>query len=162
MAYTIDRRPGTAYRELEYQVASTGPGSVVSGQGGIRYNGAAFQMLDAVGQYDPRTAAILAHATTFDMPHIIAGTGPMLQGAYKTQTFVLGAFLDTETWWASRDQVVKLSTHRFLYSTGNFTNPISEIWTLFSGDASNIPIRTVTDSMVYSGISEVSRTRSYS
>lgn len=161
MAITVDRRPGSSFREVEFQVASTGAATVVSAQGGMRYNGTAFQMLDAVGQFDPRTASILAHATTYDLPHIIAGTGPMLQGAYKTQSFVGGAFLSEEIWWTSSAQTIKLSSHAFSYATANFVNPASEIWVLYSGTVTNTVVRKVTDVISYAGIAEISRTRTY-
>lgn len=161
MAQTFDHRAGTAYRDVEYQVASTGAATVVSAQGGIRYNGSSFQMLDALGQFDPRKQALLDHATVYDMPHVIAGTGPMLQGAYKTQTFVGGVFLDTETWWVSSAQAIKLSSHQMVYQTNNFVNPSQEIWTLFDGTVQNNVLRRVTDLISYSGIAETARQRTY-
>lgn len=163
---TVDHRSGTAYRDTEFQVASTGTGTVVSGQGGIRYNGSAFQMLDAKGQYDPRTAAknaaVTAHTTVYDLPHVLAGSGPVLQGAYKTQTFYNGAFLNTETWWTSTAQKVKLSEHSFTYTTSNYINPSTESWTLYDGTTANAVVHRIVDTISYSGIVETGRTRSYS
>jgi hypothetical protein len=159
MPITVDRRPGAAYRETEFQVSSTGAATVVSAQGGLRYNGSAFQMLDALGQYDPRKQALLDHALTFDMPHLLAGGSPVLQGAFKTQTFYLGAFLNLETWWVSSAQTAKLSTHQFFYNTASYANPSQEVWTLFDGTAQNNILRRVTDVISYSGINETIRQR---
>lgn len=156
---TPDHRAQIAYRDTEVQLGGTGPSTVVSGQGGIRYSGTAFQLLDAAGQYDPRTASILAHASVYDMPHVLAGAGPALNSAYKTQTFYNGVFLNTETWWLNSAQLIKLSTHQFVYGGSSYVNPTREIWTLFDGSAQNNVIKTVSDQIFYSGVVEVGRQR---
>ena len=160
MPATFDHRAGALLRDTELQIGTTP--DAVSVPGGMRYNGSAFQLLDARGQYDPRTAAILAHATLFDMPHLIAGTGPILNGAYRTATYFGGAFLNTETWWTSTAQAVRLAAHGYTYVTANFANPATEFWVLYDGTAAANVVRRVTDTMTYVGVAESSRTRSVS
>lgn len=158
MPATFDHRAGALLRDTELQIGVTT--DAVSVAGGMRYNGSAFQLLDSKGPYDPRTASLLAHATLFDMPHLIAGTGPMLSGAYRSATYFGGAFLNTETWWTSAAQTIKLASHQLVYTTANYVNPAQEIWTLFDGTAAANVVRRVTDSLTYVGISEVGRQRS--
>lgn len=161
MAQTPDHRWQVCARDQEFLVASTGANAVVSAPGGMRYNGTAIQLRDARGQYDPRTAAILAHATLFDLPHLLAGGSPVLQGAYYTATYYVAAFLNTETWWTGTDQTIKLASHTLTYATASYVNPNSESWVVYDGTTANAVVRTVTDTISYAGIVETSRRRAY-
>lgn len=154
---TFDHRIA-GYRDIEMTIGSTGANTVVSSQGGIRYNGTAFQMADAQGQFDPRTAFAAIHANLYDLPHIMAGNGPVLSGAVKTVVYVGGVFLLSETWWTSSAQTIAISKHAYTYPPANFTLPTTESWTQYT--ATGAVLRTVTDQIQYSGINEVQRIRS--
>ena len=161
MAQTSDHRAQICYRDAEVQLGITGATTVVSAPGGMRYSGAAFQLLDGLGQYDPRTAATLTHATLYDMPHVLNGNGPVLNAAYKTVTYYASAFVNTETWWTSSNQTIKLSSHSFVYAGTNYTNPTTETWTLYDGSSGNNVLHKVTDQMSYAGVNELARSRTY-
>lgn len=158
MAQTPDHRQ-TAYRDLEVNIGSTGAGTMVSGPGGVRYNGSAFQLLDAQGQYDPRLVYQLTHSQLNDLIHVMAGGGPILSGAYKVTTYVAKVFVESETWYTSSPQATPISRRTFIYPSGSSINPTQEVWQVF--DAAGNVAHTVTDVLTFSGITEVARQRSY-
>lgn len=162
MAQTQDHRSQICYRDSEVQIASTGAATVVSAVGGQRYNGTGFQLLDSVGQYDPRTVWVSPHALLNDLIHAMGGGGPVLNNAYKLTTYAGGTlFVASETWFTTSAQTIPISKHSFTYPSGSYLNPITETWVVYVSGTSTVA-HTVTDTMTYSGISELSRTRSYS
>lgn len=162
MAQTQDHRAQICYRDAEVQIGSTGPTTVVSGPGGIRYSGAVFQMLDGSGQFDPRVVYQLTHAQLDDLIHAMGGGGPVLNGAFKVTAYMPGTiFVSIEVWYASTAQNIPISTHRYIYAANSYLNPIREVWAVYVPGTATVA-HTVTDTIAYSGINETSRSRSYS
>jgi hypothetical protein len=162
MAATQDHRAQICYRDAEVQLGSTGATTTVSGPGGMRYNGSAFQLLDASGQYDPRLVYQLTHTQLNDLVHAMSDGGPVLNGAYKVIQYAAGTiFVSSETWYTSSSQALPVIRHAFIYPSGSYLNPTNEIWNVYVPGTTTVA-RTVNDSIAYAGISEVSRTRSYS
>ncbi len=158
---TQDHRAQICYRDSEVQIGSTGAATVVSGQGGIRYTGSAFQLLDGVGQYDPRVVYQLTHAQLNDLIHVMGGGGPVLNGAVKVTTYVVGTiFVASEAWYTTASHTIPISQHRYVYPSASYLNPTQEVWQVYV-PGSAVVAHTITDTMVYAGITEVSRTRSY-
>ena len=149
------------YKDVEIQLGNSGV-SAVSAPGGLRYNGSAFQLLDATGQYDPRLVYQLTHTQLNDMVHVLAGGGPVLNGSFKVTTYLAGIFVATETWYTSAARTIPMFQHRYIYPSGSYINPMAEVWTIYDGTLEAKVVRTLTDTMTYSGVSEISRARSYS
>lgn len=159
MPATFDHRAGALLRDTELQIGSTT--AAVSVAGGLRYNGQAFQLLDASGQYDPRQVWVSPHAFLNDLMHAMGGGGPVLQGAYKVSSYASGGlFLLSETWFTSSAQATPISRHAFTYPTASYLNPVTESWTVYVSGTSTVA-HTITDTMGYTGITEVSRVRTY-
>lgn len=162
MAQTQDHRAQIAYRDTEVQIGSSGSATVVSGVGGMRYNGTAFQLLDSVGQYDPRLAYQLTHAQLNDLIHVMSNGGPVLNAAYKVTAYAGNSlFVASETWYTTSARTIPISQHRFVYPAASFLNPTQEVWVVYTPGTSTA-LHTITDTMTYTGIVETSRTRSYS
>ena len=161
MAVTQDHRAQICYRDTEVQIGSTGASTTVSAQGGLRYNGTSFQLLDGVGQYDPRTVWIAPHELLNDLVHMMHNAGPVLNNAYKLTTYAAGTpFVLSEVWYTSSNQTYPIVSHTFTYPSGSYLNPITEAWSIYLAGTSTIA-HTVTDTISYAGILETSRTRSY-
>lgn len=160
MAATPDHRAQTAYRDTEVQLGNSGAQTVVSAPGGQRYNGTGFQFLDSAGQYDPRTVFVTPHGLLNDLIHAMGGGGPALNGAYKVTTYVGGVFLSTETWYTNAARTTPISQHRLTYPAGSYVNPTTEVWVVY--DAAGAVLHTITDTLTFSGVTEVARSRSYS
>lgn len=161
MPVTQDHRAQICYRDAEVQIGSTGATTTVSGPGGMRYNGSVFQLLDGTGQYDPRVVYQLTHAQLNDLIHVMGDGGPVLNGAVKVTAYAAGTvFIASETWYTSSAQTTPISLHRYVYPSGSYLNPTQEVWQVYLPGTSTVA-RTVTDTMVYSGINEISRNRSY-
>ena len=115
---------------------------------------------DPVGDDDlvTRRYFIDEHKALRDLIHFI-DQGPadgFASGSYKETTYS-GPFILTATWYESATKAKKLVDLIISYS-GAF--PTSEVWRLYDTDGSTVLV-TLTDSIVYDGPFEQSRTRTW-
>ena len=100
----------------------------------------------------------IEHKKVRDLIHFI-DQGPadgFASGSYKETTYS-GPFVLTATWYESATKAKKIVDLTISY-TGSF--PTSELWRLYDTDGSTVLV-TLTDSIVYDGPFEQSRTRTW-
>jgi hypothetical protein len=141
-----------------YFLDSTGEGDP-SEEGLVRYVSG-----DLVGYIDGVVVSLTtgsglspgAHKTLRQLIHFIddGPAGGFASGAYK-ETAYSGAFVTAEVWWESSSKLKKIVSLDITY-TG--VVPTTEVWKVYDTDGSTV-LTTVTDTVVYSGIFEQSRTR---
>jgi len=137
------------------------PDGLADVEGKLRYVGGRFSMYDASGEFDPNASAgsgITAdqHKVLRQLIHFI-DDGPaegFASGAYKETTGTV--FPTAAVWWESSSKLKKIVS---LDVTWTGVNPTTEVWKMYGTDGSTV-LATVTDTVVYSGIFETSRTRS--
>lgn len=162
MAKTPDRRPGPSYEE---KLILQNEGLTADAQGEMVYNGTSFSFRDSVGAFDPRSGGggitEGQHKALRDLIHFL-DDGPgdgFASGAYKETLPSADPFPTSEIWWTSAAK-----THKILELTitrnANKT-PATEVWRMYDSDGSTVLI-TLTDTIVYSGIFETTRTRTWS
>ena len=158
MALTPDRKPGVGDQEgLDFEVAST----LATAAGEVRYNSGRFSFYDSLGEYDPRSGSGISaaqHKALRDLIHFI-DDGPadgFTSGSYK-ETAYSGAFPTGEIWYEDATKAKKIVQLALLY-TGVL--PTTETWTVYDTDGAT-PLVTLTDSVTYSGVFEISRTRTW-
>lgn len=160
MPITPDHRPGVSgYEDLQTQYADNAS-AYPTVAGAQAYGNGTFRFQDALGVYDPRFVYQLSHTALYDMAH--AGTdGPVLNGAYLVTSYAAGTpFVSALTWYTSSAQTTKILDRTLTYPSGSYLTPTTDRWRLFAADGS--VLRTLTDTIVYSGINEVARTRTVS
>jgi len=156
MARTPERSRG---RALE-QAAVYKPTLAATEQGEVRYTGSRFSLFDSAGEYDPRSGGggitEAQHEALRDLIHFIS-EGPaegFSSGAFKE---VLGGFFPTTIiWWESSAKLQKIVEKTITRPT--LIKPTPIVWQMYATDGTTV-LATVTDVITYSGIREVSRTR---
>lgn len=160
MPQTLDHRPGqTSYRDVAVVIADTG-NSASSAVGAVTYANALFKLTDGSGSYEPRTVYQLTHTALADLIHYL-DDGPAVTGAYKTTSYIAATpFVSGYVWYTSSAQTTRIVDRSFTYPSGTYLAPVSDVWRVYN--AAGAVVHTVSDSIVYSGISETARTRVYS
>lgn len=155
MSRTPDRFPGP--REDEAIILD--PTQVASADGEIRYTGTRFSLQDSTGEYDPRSGSGLSseqHKTLRQLIHFI-DEGPaegFVSGAYKESSYS-GILLTSAIWWESSSKLKKIVEETLTWS-GILLQ--TDEWKMYDTDGSTVLV-TVSDAITYSGVFEVSRTR---
>ena len=155
MAITPDRHQGesdeegTVYENLP-------PGNDPTALGGQRLVNGDFRMKDQFGVFNPR--ALASHRDLRNLIHFI-DDGPALgfaSGAFKETLPSADPFPTSETWWESAaklEKIVQLTITRDAQK-----KPTTEVWQMYDTDGVTV-LETVTDTIVYSGPFEATRTR---
>ena len=156
MGRTPDAHDGPAFEEGTYY-ESTG---IASTAGEVRYTGTRFSFVDSTGEYDPRSGGGISadqHKTLRQLIHFI-DDGPaegFTSGAYK-ETLSSGSLFPTSIiWWESSSKINKIVEHLLTWTGINVT---TSQWKIYDTDGSTV-LWIVTDSISYSGIVEITRTR---
>lgn len=156
MPRTPDRTPGPADEEgiiLEDTVSPTQVGE-------LRYTGGSFLLQDSAGVFNPRSGGSglteSQHKTLRQLIHFV-DDGPaegFFSGTYRET--VGGVFPTSVTWYEDNtkaEKIVELTITRNANKT-----PSVETWKMYDTDGTTI-LSTITDTIVYSGVNETSRTR---
>lgn len=156
MPITPDMLPGPRHEEeVQFENQAVSP----SIEGAVRYVNDHFEMVDNLGVFDPRGGTGLTaaqHQALRQLIHFI-DDGPangFPSGAYKEIVYS-GILITSETWYEDNTKVKKLVEFTAAY-TGVFPN--TETWSMYDSDGVTV-LATVTDTIVYSGVFETSRTR---
>lgn len=158
MGRTPDRSPGPSYEEGIYFEDHGGDPSTI---GEIRRNGGALKAFDSGGVFDLRSGTGLsasAHKALKDLIHFL-DDGPAdgwASGAYREVTG--SPWPSAIVWWTSAaktHKIVSLDITRNANKT-----PSVEVWKGYDTDGSTVLV-TLTDTISYSGVSETSRTRTW-
>jgi hypothetical protein len=160
MAQTPDHRPGQiSYRDLAVIIADTGSAASTS-TGAITYANALYQLTDGLGSYNPRTVYQQTHTALLDIIHFL-DDGPAINGAYKTVSYVSGTpFVSSVVWWTSNAQTTRIVDRTITYPASSYLVPTNDVWRIYN--VAGALAHTVTDTIVYSGINEIARSRVYS
>jgi hypothetical protein len=150
---TPDAHEGPSYEEGTYY-EDTG---VASSEGEVRYTGTRFSLVDATGEYDPRSGGGLSEEQHKDLHHLIhfIEDGPadgFTSGAYRETT---GTVFPTSIIWYEDDTKAKKLVERTITWTG--VNATTDEWKMYNSNGSLTV--TVSDAITYSGIFETDRTR---
>jgi len=153
---TPDAHDGPSYEEGTYYEGT----GVATEQGEVRYTGSRFSLVDATGEYDPRSGGGLSaeqHKTLRQLIHFIE-EGPaegFTSGAYREQLPSGSIFPTSVTWWESSSKLKKI-VERLITWTG--VNPTTDQWKIYDTDGTTV-LWIVTDTISYSGVVETTRTR---
>jgi hypothetical protein len=159
MPRTPDRRPGAVDEEeilLEDRTADGPPTAV----GAIRRNGGDILAFDGVGLFNLRSGTGLTkpqHDALRSLIHFI-NDGPaegFVSGAFREILPAASPFPTSVIWWESAAKLQKIVELTITY-TG--INPTTEEWKMYDTDGTTVLV-TVTDTVTYSGVFELSRTR---
>ena len=159
MPKTPDSFPGPL-REDEIRMYDQ-YGSNPPAEGCIIYSNGYFRFYDGYGIYNPREMTEVQHSTLRQLIHFI-DEGPansFASGAYKEVLPVGHPFPTQVIWWES-DSKSKKIVEKNITRNPNKTPSVIE-WKMYDTDGSTI-VETVTDTITYSAIFEVSRIRSIS
>jgi len=158
MARTPDRFPGARLEE-ELQLEDTGLNPSVVGA--FTHNAGDLLARDGTGIFNLRSGSGLtptSHNALRQLIHFL-DDGPgdgFASGAFKELTYT-GIKLTNATWYDDNTKVDKLLSLDVTY-TG--IKPTTEVWKMYDVDGSTVLI-TLTDAIVYTGILETSRTRTW-
>lgn len=160
MPKTPDRHPGPLYEEGIYlDVAGVSP----SANGELRYvSGVGFQFHEE-GVLKGLTGTGLSesqHRALRQLIHFI-DDGPaegFASGAYKETLPAANPFPTSFIWWTSAAKTNKIVELTVTYNSNK--TPATEVWKVY--DSGGTLLATVTDTPTYSGVFEVSRTRTIS
>lgn len=103
----------------------------------------------------------LAHRTLRQLIHLADSEGPMegfTSGAYRETTPTGSMFPTLVTWWTSSSKLNKIVDKQVTY-TGAFATSV--VWRAYDTDGTTVLV-TITDTIVYSGAAESTRTRTIS
>jgi len=154
---TPDAFHGPSYEEGTYYEEQPSPAST---PGEVRYYGGRFSLVDATGEYDPRSGSGISaeqHKTLRQLIHFISD-GPaegFATGAYRETLPSASPFPTSIIWWESSSKLKKIVEKTITYS-GAFPSAVE--WKMYDTDGSTV-LATVTDTISYSGAFETSRTR---
>ncbi|RYF51945.1 MAG: hypothetical protein EOO38_01820 [Cytophagaceae bacterium] len=159
MAQTPDHRPGVSGFEDQESLYADNGTLYPSTAGGQAYGNGVFRFKDASGTYDPRTVYQLTHTAIADLAH--AGTcGPAGVNAYKTVSYVAGTIVPAGViWWTDSSKTARFWDLTYTWVAGDYRNPQKIVWQLYAPGTT--VLHTITDTIVWSGPVEVSRTRVY-
>lgn len=159
MPQTPDRRPGVSDEE-GLNLESTG---IATGAGQVRYTGTRFSLFDGVGEFDPRTGGSgiteTQHKALRQLIHLADGGGPFegfASGAYMELLPAADPFPTSAIWWESAAKLKKIVEQTVTYNPNKTI--ATEQWKAYDTDGSTV-LATVTDTIAYSGVFEISRTR---
>lgn len=158
MPRTPDRRPGSLDEEeilLEERLSD--PTTL----GAMRYVSGDFRFNDSVGAFNPRDAFnVDDHEALRQLIHYIDG-GPTivaLSGAYKE---IIGQPFPTSiTWYEDNTKAKKIFEKLIERSTppATVTKPTPVVYRIYDTDGVTV-LREISDSLTYSGVFEINRTR---
>ena len=156
---------GTGGDSADLFIGSSDPSGVVSAQAASWFfrdtgSGAeAYQNISTGSGTDwARNVNEVNHKALRDLIHFI-DQGPadgFASGSYKETTYT-GPLIATETWYEDNTKTQKIVELLVTY-TGVF--PTSEVWKMYDTDGTTVLV-TLTDSIVYSGPFEQTRTRTW-
>ena len=159
MATTPDHHPG----QLEFQdlgiIFSDASSNVPTTAGSLGYSDALFSLTDGTGTYEPRSVYTLTHGQLADLIHYL-DDGPTLSGAYKVTTYAAGAFIKSMTWYTSSTQSKKIVDRTLTYPSGSYATVTADVWRIFAADGVTV-LHTCSDQIMYQGVLETGRTRTY-
>jgi len=156
MPLTPDRRPGPSLEEGIYLETT----SLAITPGEVRFDGSRFSLVDATGEFDPRSGGGISeaqHRTLRQLIHFISD-GPaegFASGAYREILPAADPFPTSIVWWESSDKLKKI-VERLITWTGAF--PTTDQWKIYDTDGTTV-LWIVTDTISYTGAFETSRTR---
>lgn len=158
MPRTPDRFPGEREEEgILFDTTSSAPPAV---DGEFRYvQGVGFKLFE--GGAEKRVLSVEDHQALRSLIHFI-DEGPAsgyATGAYKETTYSGSPWPTAVTWYVSSAKAQKIVEKTYTRNSENQATIIS--WVMYAADGVT-PSATVTDTVTYSGISEVSRTRAIS
>lgn len=158
MPRTPDRTPGPALEE-ELQLEDNGANPSVVGA--LTNNAGSLLAQDSIGIFNLRSGSGLTSTTHNSLRQLIhfLDDGPgdgFASGAFK-ETTLTGIKVTNETWYDDNTKAKKLLSLDVTY-TG--LKPTTEVWKMYDVDGSTVLI-TLTDAIVYTGIHETSRTRTW-
>lgn len=159
MGRTPDRFAGPLYEEGIY----FDPTALASAQGELRYTGTRFSLYDASGEYDPRSGGggitESQHLALRQLIHFLEdgpgdgfGAGPY----YRERLPAGDPFPTSEVWYEDVTKAKKLVGWSCTYNPNK--TYATETWTVYKVDGASKAAEAV-DTVVYSGIFEISRTR---
>lgn len=161
MPITPDRKPGESDEEgiiLENRLIGDDP----SVAGGLRFVNGSFRFRDSVGVYDPRSGSGMSenqHKTLRQLVHLADEGGPFegfASGAFQEILPSADPFPTSFIWWTSAAKTHKIVELALTRNSNKTVN--TEQWKAYDTDGSTVLV-TVTDTLSYSGIFELSRTR---
>lgn len=158
MGLTPDRSPGPSEEE-ELQLEDQGVGATPSVVGSIIQADGVVLIRDVLGTFDARGGTGITeaqHRALRQLIHFI-DDGPaegFASGAFR-ESLPIGPFPTSLIWWESSGKAKKIVELAITY-TGAF--PTTEVWKVYDVDGSTV-LATVTDTIVYSGAFESTRTR---
>lgn len=126
--------------------------------GSMRYVSGAMRFLDSIGVYNPRSQWSVDHPGIRQLIHFI-DDGPaegFASGAYKEILPAGSPFPTQAIWWESSAKAEKIV--EFNVTRDSKHKPTTEEWKMYATDGTTV-VATVTDTIEYSGVYEVSRTR---
>lgn len=162
MPITPDRFPGPLEDE---ELRLTPDASDPAVEGAVKFNGTDFRMKDASGVFNPRTGGSglteEGHKALRQLIHFIDdGPGDGFTTELFKETLPAGnPFPTQEIWWESNaklKKIVSLDITRNANKTPSF-----EVWKVYDTDGVTV-LKTVTDSISYSGVIETARGRAIS
>lgn len=160
MPLTPDRRPGPLEEDEEIQLITNAVGPTQDGA--FNYDGTVFQFRDAVGVYDPRTGGggitDAVHKVLRQLIHLADEGGPFegfATGAFYQVLPVADPFPTSFIWWTSVLMTEKIVEETLVYNA-NKTIAV-DTWKVYA--VGGALLVTVTDTITYSGVFEVSRVR---
>jgi hypothetical protein len=150
---TPDRKAGDR-SETAIVFDDTNP-TVTTQEGEQRYSGEVFRLRDAAGEFLP--LGVNRHKAVRQLIHFIEG-GPaegFASGAFHETLPAANPFPTSFIWWTNSGKTEKIVELTVTY-TGIL--PTTEEWKMYDTDGTTVLV-TVTDTIVYSGVFETSRTR---
>jgi hypothetical protein len=129
--------------------------------GALNYDGTSFVMRDSLGNFNPRSGGGISaaqHKALRDLIHFI-DDGPadgFASGAYKETTYS-GILPTTQIWYEDSGKTQKIVELTVTY-TGIL--PTTEVWKMYDADGVTL-LLTVTDAITYTGVFEITRTRTW-
>ena len=162
MVKTPDRFPGTR-EEDELQLLDQ-YGVMPDVEGGVVYSDGSFYFKDAYGEFNPRSGGGISesqHKSLRQLIHFIDG-GPalgFLSGAYREMLPAASPFITQIIWWESAAKLKKILEKNLTLNAQK--NPTTIEWKMYDTDGSTV-IETVVDTISYSTVFELSRTRTIS
>lgn len=126
--------------------------------GSARYVSGDFRFVDSVGTFNPRSQWTLDHPGVRHLIHFI-DDGPangFASGAYKEILPAGSPFPTQAVWYESSAKLKKIVELNVTRDTKQ--KPAFEEWKMYDTDGSTVLV-TVTDEITYSGVYELSRTR---
>lgn len=167
MPKTPDRRPGSLHEE-EILMDLRDPGEDPVIPGAVRYVDGGFKFVDSQGIYDPRVGgeglSESQHKALRHLIHFIDGPGVGFpSGAYRETLPAGDPFPTSITWWESGLKLKRIFSITIDRSSPGASNvaPTPIVWDLYASDGATVLV-TATDMIIYSGVFELTRTRTFS